>query len=443
MNTRRIGTIGSLLLATSAAAEPALPVAVRFWGQSLVTIETAWNLRIAVDPYALRTGYDDPGIEADLVLVTHEHFDHGNVDLIRGEPHVVRGLDDDGAVRSIDLVLDRPPNRPAPEVFSAAAAVMRSEHAVRVRSIASHHDESSGSKRGNNAMFLIEADGVRILHCGDFGEPAVTARQLGAIGSVDVLLIPVGGVFTVDGRQAARITETLQPRIVVPIHYRTEALKIELETAEPFLAALGERYERVRPVGNTLAVTRGRGPTRAQPRVVVLGTRSWPMPPEMAALFSAKEKACRAAQAVFAPLTAAQMDHHPADGTHTPRWNAEHMMGRELGFFSAVYSALDPAIGAIDLNPAQMPANYGPAHPDWTGAEEARQLERVARFTRRFAYLLEGMKFNDKPQGSPWTLRELLEQMNRHYTEHTANVIKKSELPDWPAASPAPPRPPA
>jgi L-ascorbate metabolism protein UlaG (beta-lactamase superfamily) len=441
MNTSWIGTIGSLLLAASAAAEPSLPVAVRFWGQSLVTIETAWNLRIAVDPYALRIGYDDPGIEADLVLVTHEHFDHNHVGLVRGAPQVVRGLDDDGAVRPIDVILDRPPNRPGPEVFSAAAAVMRTEHAVRVRSIAAHHDGSSGSKRGGNAMFLIEADGVRILHCGDFGEPAVTARQLGSMGTVDVLLIPVGGVFTIDGGQAARITEAVQPRIVIPIHYKTAALNIDLETVEPFLATLDERYERRRPAGNTLAVAAGHGPTKAAPQVVVLGTRPWSMPLEMEALFSAKEKASRSAQGIFALLTADQMNHRPSDGTHTPRWNAEHMMGRELGFFSAVYSALDPAIAAVDLNPRQMPADYVPAHPRWTGAEEARQLERVARLSRRFAYLLEGVDLDDQPKGSPWTLRRLLEQMHRHYTEHTANVIRKFDLADWPA--PRPSLPPA
>jgi L-ascorbate metabolism protein UlaG (beta-lactamase superfamily) len=107
---------------------------------------------------------------------------------------------------------------------------------------------------------------VRILHCGDFGEPAVTAQQLGAMGTVDVLLIPVGGVFTIDGAQAARITEAVGPRIVVPIHYKTDALKIELETVEPFLSALDERYERRRPAGNTLAVAAGRGPTKARRR---------------------------------------------------------------------------------------------------------------------------------------------------------------------------------
>jgi L-ascorbate metabolism protein UlaG (beta-lactamase superfamily) len=437
MNTNVAGVIGAAVVATSVAAEPGLPVAVRFWGQSLVTIETAWNLRVAIDPYALRIGYDDPGIRADVVLVTHEHVDHNNVGLIGGEPRVVRGLDENGVARPINVVLDRPPNRPDPEVFSAAAAVMRSRHAVRVRSIPAHHDEASGSRRGDSAFFLVEADGVRILHCGDFGEPSVTARQLEAMGTVDVLLIPVGGLYTIDGVQAARITETIQPRVVVPIHYKTEQLPIGLETVQPFLDTLDTRYERRRLPGNTLAIAAGRGPTKAKPQVVVLGTRPWRMPPEMERLFGLKEKASRGAQVVFELLTVEQMSHRPANGTHTPRWNAEHTMGRELGFFSAVYASLDPAIAAVDLNPAQSPADYVAAHPDWDGAEEARQLQRVADFTRRFAYLLETVDLDDKPAGSPWTLRGLLEQMQRHYTEHTANVIKKFDLEDWPALRPS------
>jgi L-ascorbate metabolism protein UlaG (beta-lactamase superfamily) len=431
-----IGAIGAILLTATAGGEPGLPLAVRFWGQGLVTIDTAWDLRIAIDPYTLEIGFDDPQIEADLVLVTHEHLDHNNVALVRGRPHVARGLDDAGNVRSIDLVLDRMPNQPEPKVFSATAAVPRSGHAVRVHAIVSRHDESSGSGRGANAMFLIEADGVRILHCGDFGEPTLTAKQLAAIGHLDVLLIPVGGVFTIDGAQAARITDTLRPRIVVPIHYKTPALTIGLDPVEPFLDALGERYRIIRRAGNTLAVTAGRGPSEASPEVVVLGTRPWTMPPEMKELFDRKETACAEAQEVFALLTVAQMNHRPSDGTHTPRWNAEHTMGRELGFFSAVFAGLDPAISVVDLNPAQMPEDYTPAHADWDGAEEARRLQRVARFTARFAYVLEGVDLDDTPPGSPWTLRGLLEQMQRHYTQHAANVRKKFALPDFPEPRP-------
>ncbi len=156
------------------------------------------------------------------------------------------------------------------------------------------------------------------------------------------------------------------------------------------------------------------------------------MPQELAALFEAKEKACRETQAVFVGLSTGQMNHRPGDGTHTPRWNAEHMMARDLGFFSAIYSDRDREVPAIDLNPAQMPPDYVPAHPRWTGAEEARQIERVLRFTRRYAYLLEGMDLHATPEGSWWTLRGLFEQMERHYREHTVNVRKKFELPDWP-----------
>jgi len=76
---------------------------------------------------------------------------------------------------------------------------------------------------------------------------------------------------------------------------------------------------------------------------------------------------------------------------------------------------------------------YVAAHPDWTGAEEARRIERVQAFTRRFAYLLDGMDLEEKPPGHQWwTLRRLLEQMQRHYEEHTVNVEKKFALPDWP-----------
>lgn len=431
---RHIGIwIVSLLLITgSLAAGPPKPVAVRFWGQGLVTIETYWNLRVAVDPYALRIGYDDPKLEADLVLLTHDHFDHSNAGLIRGKPCVVQGLDHSGDVRRVDLVLDRPANSASPRVAKPGEGTAPSEHAVRVRSVASFHDDAKGRDRGHNAMFLIEADGVRILHCGDLGQSSLNERQLREVGTVDVLCIPVGGVYTIDGPKAAGIVEQLKPRVVVPIHYKTAQLTIDLNTREPFLDALPARYERIERVGNTVAVTAGHGPSADSPHVALLSTAPRAMPQELADLFARKEAASREAQALFWALSVDQMNHRPSDGTHTPRWNAEHVMGRELGFFSAIYSKIDPSVGALDLNPAQMPEDYVATHPDWTGAEEARQIERVRQFTRRFAYLLEGIELDEKPAGSWWTLRRLLLQMQRHYAEHGANVRKKFELTDWP-----------
>ncbi len=432
--------ITALVLAAGAGvhADPGKPVAVRFWGQGLVTIETYWDLRIAVDPYALRIGYDDPEIDADLVLVTHEHGDHNNVRLIRGAPRVVRGLDDAGEVVTVDVVLDRMPNRPAADLFSASDTVTRSDHAVRVRSIGAFHDADGGRQRGRTALFLIEADGVRILHCGDLGQRALSQTQLEAIGTVDVLLLPVGGVYTIDGPQAARVTGQVRPRIVIPIHFRTETLSIKLHGAEAFLDALPDRYRRVSGAGNTLAVTAGRGPTRDAPQVVLLKTRPAAVPAEIAELLAAKESAAAEAQAVFRALSINQMNHRPGNGTHTPRWNAEHMMGMELRFLTAVYADVDPSVGIVNLAPAQMPDEYTAAQPDWTGAEEARQIERVQKLTRRFAYLLRQLELDERPPGSPWPLRGLLRQMQRHYLEHTDNVRKKFELPDWPGGLSAP-----
>ncbi len=432
--------IAALVLAAGAGvhADTGKPVAIRFWGQGLVTIETYWDLRIAVDPYARRIGYDDPAIAAELVLVTHEHGDHNNVRLIRGSPRVVRGLDDAGKVVTVDVVLDRMPNRPAMDLFDASDMVTRSDHAVRVRSIAAFHDGDGGRQRGRTALFLIEADGVRILHCGDLGQPALSRAQLQAIGTVDVLLLPVGGVYTIDGPQAARVAGQVRPRIVIPIHYGTEALSIKLHGTEAFLDALPDRYQRVTVAGNTLAVTAGHGPTRDAPQIVLLKTRPAAMRAEIADLLAAKENAAAEAQAVFRSLSVNQMNHRPGNGTHTPRWNAEHMMGMELRFLTAVYAGVDPSIGIVNLAPAQMPDKYRAAQPDWTGAEEARQIERVQKLTRRFAYLLRQLELDDRPPGSPWTLRGLLQQMQRHYVEHTDNVRKKFELPDWPAGLSAP-----
>ena len=414
-------------------ADPGHPVAVRWWGQAMVSIETYWNLQIVIDPYGEKIGYQNPHVSGDLVLITHEHGDHNNVALVEGEPTVVHGLDDEGKVRSIDQVLDRLPNEEKSWWKDARLRIARTQHAVRVQSISSWHDDTEGSQRGANTLFLIEVDGVRIVHCGDLGQPQLTDEQLKALGEVDVLLIPVGGVYTVDGKQAADIVRQVNPQIVVPIHYKTPNLVYELQGVQGFLNAVSDDCQVVRAKGNTLAVSAGeRGTEKTQ--AVVLDFEPWTMPAEWEALFAAKEKACLASQQVFAELSTAQMNFKPSNGTHTPRWNTEHMMGRELGFFSQIYAKLDPNIQHLNLNPKQMPPDYVAAHPDWTGAEEARQMERVAALTRRFAYLLDGLSLDERAPGSRWTPRGLLKQMDRHYGEHTANVQKKFELPDWPAS---------
>jgi hypothetical protein len=184
---------------------------------------------------------------------------------------------------------------------------------------------------------------------------------------------------------------------------------------------------------NTLSVSAQQDKPSAT-RFVSLGTTPYVMSDTVKELFAKKEAACAASREMFAKLSVEQMNFKPANGSHTPRWNAEHMMGRELGFFSEIYHAVDPSIAVMNLNPKQMPKDYKFAHEDWDGAEEARQMKRVEDFTRRFAYMLDGMDLDTKAKGSRfWTPRKLLMQMERHYNEHSANVVKKMKLDGWPS----------
>ncbi|MEM8944160.1 MAG: MBL fold metallo-hydrolase [Planctomycetota bacterium] len=420
-----------LMLSRLGLAVERYPIGVRWWGHSMVSIETYWNLTVVIDPYSENLGYPDPNLSADLVLITHEHSDHNNVGLIGGGPLIAHGADAEGRVEPIDHVLDRLPGQKTPTWRDAKLRIARSQHAMRIRSIASSHNESDGSDRGSNAIFVIDVNGVRIVHCGNLDQSTLTEEQLKAIGSVDVLLIAVGGVNTVDGPQAAEIVRQTKPHIVVPIRDRAPDLIHDLQKVQDFVAALDADRQVVHAKGNTFAISAAKR-NEAKPQAVVLETTPWEMPEELDKLFQSKEYACQASQQVFAKLSVEQMNFQPSNGTHTPRWNTEHMMGRELGFFSKIYSQIDSQVPHVNLNPQQMPPDYQAAHPNWSGEEEARQMERVSAFTRRFAYLLDGLPLDAKAPGSRWTLRGLLQQMQRHYGEHTANVQKKFELPDWP-----------
>lgn len=150
-------------------------------------------------------------------------------------------------------------------------------------------------------------------------------------------------------------------------------------------------------------------------------------------LFDRKESSSANSRAVFAALSVDQMNFVPGNGSHTPRWNTEHMMGRELLFFSQIYHSIEPEIPVMNLNPKQMPKDYVAAHSDWSGQEEALLTLRVEAFSRRFAYFLKDLPLDKKTKGSRmWSPRGLLKQMERHYKQHTENVKKKMELENWP-----------
>lgn len=145
------------------------------------------------------------GIRADVVLVTHEHADHNGVEAIDGDPVVLRST--------------------AGRLSSPIGDVV---------AVASEHDDAAGSQRGPNTIFVFELDGIRVAHFGDFGQRALRDEQAEAIGSVDLLFVPVGGGPTLDAQQAADVVERLGPRWIVPMHYRTHRVDF-LDTADAFL----------------------------------------------------------------------------------------------------------------------------------------------------------------------------------------------------------------
>ena len=104
----------------------------------------------------------------------------------------------------------------------------------------SYHDEEKGAKRGLNTLYLIEVEGIHILHCGDLGQDFLDDKQLEEIGSVDILMIPVGGFFTINAKQAVGIINQIEPKIVIPMHYKIPKLSIlELDGVDKFLKEFG------------------------------------------------------------------------------------------------------------------------------------------------------------------------------------------------------------
>lgn len=212
---------------------------IRWHGQSAFLIRGGRT--IFVDPFGdateplsergLRFGYPAiTGADADLVLVTHEHVDHNGIDAIGGSPQVLR---------STAGTLDPPIGE--------------------IVAVASEHDDVAGTQRGPNTIFCLTLDGLRLCHLGDFGQATLRPRQQEAIGEVDILFLPVGDGPTVGGERAAAIVRALQPRTVVPMHYRTAAIDF-LEPPDAFLEALGARVERLAGsefAGEDLLGTRG------------------------------------------------------------------------------------------------------------------------------------------------------------------------------------------
>lgn len=160
-------------------------------GHAKFLIELENGMRIVTDPYDEACGYPVTPVRADVALVSHGHHDHSAVDTLPGAPRVID-----------------------------AAGVYDLGEGVSVTAIEAFHDDAEGAKRGKTLLFSLRAEGLQAAHLGDLGH-LPTQTQCDQLGPVDVLMIPVGGFFTIDAATAKKTAELLHARIILPMHYRT------------------------------------------------------------------------------------------------------------------------------------------------------------------------------------------------------------------------------
>ncbi|OGF31522.1 hypothetical protein A2223_01890 [Candidatus Falkowbacteria bacterium RIFOXYA2_FULL_35_8] len=172
---------------------------------------------VVTDPYGKDTGLFPPKISADVVTVSHDHFDHNNTEKVTGNQD------------EITTIIDRPGEYETKKVF--------------INGIPSFHDKKNGSERGSNTIFKIEIDHIVVAHLGDLGQK-LTEEQIDFLGDIDVLLIPVGGKYTIDGAEAAEVVRQIEPRMVIPMHYKIPGLTIDIDDEKKFLKEMGGKADK-------------------------------------------------------------------------------------------------------------------------------------------------------------------------------------------------------
>lgn len=207
---------------------------IKWLAHAAFLITTGSGTRIITDPYATGNGLNHGEIDesADIVTTSHEHFDHNNVAAVKGNPRVV----------------------------AAGTEVS----GIKIRGIPTTHDDTGGSQRGENTIFCLEIDGLHVCHAGDLGH-VLTDEQVQAIGKVDVLLVPVGGFFTIDAKAATQVCDQLKPKVIIPMHFKTDKLEFPIAGVDEFIRG---KDNVTRVDGSEIEIDAGRLPDSA--RIMVL-----------------------------------------------------------------------------------------------------------------------------------------------------------------------------
>ena len=184
---------------------------INYLGHSCIRLigkDNGGTVDVVIDPFAPEYGLKLPSVEADIVLITHQHKDHNYVKGLRGNPFVI----------------------------DTAGEYER--RGVFVQGIDSYHDDKEGAERGGNIIYRLEIDDISVTHLGDLGT-TLSVKQLEKLNGTDILLIPVGGKYTLDARAAVEVINQIEPRLVIPMHYQVPGLKIALDGIDKFIKELG------------------------------------------------------------------------------------------------------------------------------------------------------------------------------------------------------------
>ena len=182
---------------------------IKWLGHACFLITSSNGTKIITDPYKVEKAihYSPIKEEADIVLVSHDHWDHNNVTAVKGKPLVVN---------------------------TSNSSVVKG---IEIKGIDTFHDNVMGKERGPNRVYCFKMDNVRICHLGDLGH-VLTQQQVKEIGQVDILLVPVGGNYTIGASEASSICEKLQPKVIIPMHYKNSRCDFPIEDVSPFLKTM-------------------------------------------------------------------------------------------------------------------------------------------------------------------------------------------------------------
>jgi L-ascorbate metabolism protein UlaG (beta-lactamase superfamily) len=186
---------------------------IKWLGHSCFKITSKNRIRILTDPFDDNVGYKIPSVETDIVTMSHGHYDHNFIDCVKGNFEVVTKVGN-------FYIKDIP-----------------------ITGVHTYHDDVQGDKRGNNIVYVFQIDDLKLAHLGDLGH-RLSPAQIEMIGKIDILLIPVGGVYTLDSEGAFEVIEQLKPSIIIPMHYKTQALKFDINPIDDFLKKM-DNVERI------------------------------------------------------------------------------------------------------------------------------------------------------------------------------------------------------